>query len=197
MARTSKLTAERQQKIVNLIQAGNFAEQAAQASGISPRTYHRWISQGEEAAVVCEDWEEQVEIWNDLTDAERRVSSSLKPDWNNLPSAEEYKLWQFWQAVKKAQAEAEAAAVLQIRKAAENTWQAAAWYLERGVARDRWRREDTVKHQGTVQHQHGLAVSEEEVEAARNRLKAAREPKSLPEGNTTPIIEAEAEEIKE
>ena len=51
MARSSKLTPERQEQIVNLIQAGNYASQAAQAAGIGERTYHRWMQFGSEAAV--------------------------------------------------------------------------------------------------------------------------------------------------
>ena len=45
----------------------------------------------------------------------------------------------FSEAVKKARAEAEAHAVAVIRDAAHNSWQAAAWWLERSFP-DRWGR---------------------------------------------------------
>jgi hypothetical protein len=38
---------------------------------------------------------------------------------------------QFWQAIKKAEAEAECAFVAGIHRASKTTWQAAAWWLER------------------------------------------------------------------
>lgn len=49
MARPSKLTPERQARIVALIQAGNYAEVAAANAGIERSTYFRWMQQGREA----------------------------------------------------------------------------------------------------------------------------------------------------
>jgi transposase len=46
---------------------------------------------------------------------------------------------EFWEAVKKAEAVAEAKRVKIIADAAEENWQAAAWYLERRYP-DRWGR---------------------------------------------------------
>lgn len=55
---------------------------------------------------------------------------------------------QFRLAVKKAEAEAEAASLAVIRGAAQDgTWQAAAWYLERKFPA-RWSRRDRVEHSG-------------------------------------------------
>ena len=39
--------------------------------------------------------------------------------------------WRLWQAVKKAEADAEVRNVAIIQQAAKKTWQAAAWWLER------------------------------------------------------------------
>lgn len=47
------------------------------------------------------------------------------------------KYGEFWEAVKKAKAQSEARNVMIIERAAEKTWQAAAWYLER-TCPDRW-----------------------------------------------------------
>lgn len=55
---------------------------------------------------------------------------------------------EFSEAVKKAEADAEVAAVTIIRTAMPKNWQAAAWYLERKWP-DRWGRKDRV----TVEHQ--------------------------------------------
>lgn len=54
---------------------------------------------------------------------------------------------EFSDAVKKAQAEAEARDVGLIGRAAKDQWQAAAWRLERKFP-DRWGRKDRVEHTG-------------------------------------------------
>lgn len=47
--RPSKLTPERQERIVELIRAGNYMEIAAQAAGIDVSTLYRWLQRGEKA----------------------------------------------------------------------------------------------------------------------------------------------------
>lgn len=54
---------------------------------------------------------------------------------------------ELWEAVKKAEAEAEAKALKQIRSAASDSWQAAAWYLERKFPA-RWGRKERIEHTG-------------------------------------------------
>lgn len=41
-----EITPERHKKIVDFVKLGNFPEIAAQASGISPRQYYRWMARG-------------------------------------------------------------------------------------------------------------------------------------------------------
>jgi hypothetical protein len=43
-----KFTKERTDKIIKLIQAGNYAITAAQASGINERTYYNWMEKAKE-----------------------------------------------------------------------------------------------------------------------------------------------------
>ena len=52
---------------------------------------------------------------------------------------------ELWEAIKKAEADAEVGAVALIRKAAPDSWQAAAWLLERKHP-GRWGRHDRVDH---------------------------------------------------
>jgi transposase len=47
MARPTKLTEAVQDKIVQAIRAGNYAEAAGRVAGISPSTYYRWLERGE------------------------------------------------------------------------------------------------------------------------------------------------------
>lgn len=49
MARRTKLTSERQKKIVDAIRAGNYADIAARYAGIDPATYHTWMKRGRES----------------------------------------------------------------------------------------------------------------------------------------------------
>lgn len=124
MGRKTKLTPERQDKIVQLIRAGNFANQAALAGGISEATYYNWLKQGEIARSRKERGE--------------RLTASQRSFLN------------FLEAIKGAEAEAEARNVALIQQAAQSgTWQAAAWFLERKHA-TRWGRKDTTKLEATV-----------------------------------------------
>jgi hypothetical protein len=191
------LTEERSARIVALIKEGNYANRAAQASGITARTYHRWMEEGEKAEEKCEQWEELVEIWNELDDKQRRRAYHLKPSEEEMPTEQEVAFFQFFRSIKKAEAEAEAMALQNITSAANaGAWQAAAWYLER--KHKHWSRNEKVTHEGTVAHQHQhqlLSTSPEAIEAAKERLRAVR---ALSEGSQAPelpqseqVIEAE------
>jgi hypothetical protein len=46
VARPSKLSAEVTDRVVQAVRAGNYADAACQAAGISPSTYYRWMSRG-------------------------------------------------------------------------------------------------------------------------------------------------------
>jgi len=191
MARPSKLTPDRTKKIADLIRAGNYSGQAAQASGISDRSFFRWMEEGEKVSEKCEEWEEAVEIWNELSEEERQRNPDQRPNEKDEPSDRDVAYFQFWREIKKAEAEAEASAVLQIKKASLDTWQAAAWLLERGRARERWSRQDKVEHAGVVSHDHShqlLSTPPEAIEEARARLKAAR---ALPSGSQPPQSDQE------
>ena len=112
MPRKTLLDEERFKKIVNLVKAGNFANVAAAAAGISERTYYKWLERGREEA--------------DL----------------EVPEGEEESIFvRFVQAIKEAESLAEARTVMKIQTATEDHWQAAGWYLERKFP-DRWGRRD-------------------------------------------------------
>jgi hypothetical protein len=46
VARPSKLSAQVTDRVVQAVRAGNYADAACQAAGISPSTYYRWMSRG-------------------------------------------------------------------------------------------------------------------------------------------------------
>lgn len=66
---------------------------------------------------------------------------------------------EFFEAIKKAEAAAEAKRIQQITKASDTDWKAAAWYLERRYP-DRWGRRDRVSAE--IEHS-GEVVKREEI----------------------------------
>jgi transposase len=177
-----KLTEEVHDKIVDLIRAGNYASVAARASGIGERTFWRWMKDGEDSDKEFAEYEDYCDDWNELTTVERRdpVNQDLREFLDSFEFSEKlYRCWRFWLDVKKAEGEAESTALSQIAKAArDGSWQAAAWTLERKNP-DRWGRRDRVTHEGGIDHTHRLGISEEDANAARQRLEAAKA-KELP-----------------
>lgn len=124
MGRKSKLTEERQERILQAIRAGNYIETAALHAGISEGTFHRWMQEGE------------------------RAKTGKKRE--------------FYEAVKKARADAETRTVAIISNAMPTSWQAAAWWLERSFP-DRWGRnvhEHRGKDGGPVQHEVNIVAEE-------------------------------------
>ena len=47
MARPTKLTKDKSEKIIELVRAGNYAETAATVAGIGAATFYTWMSKGE------------------------------------------------------------------------------------------------------------------------------------------------------
>lgn len=158
MGRPSKLNADLTEQIVFLILEGNYIETAAQAVGISPRTFHRWIARANDleakAAELLTD--EQLERGGDAA-----VYNATDPaDWLYLD---------FRHAIKTAEAFAETEAVRKWVRAAERgeAWQAFAALLERRHP-TRWRRrmgvDADVASSGVVRHE--LIVPDTEAKRA-------------------------------
>jgi len=189
--RPSLLTADRQKRIVDAIALGNYSEQAAQAAGISRRTYHRWMERG-----ATED-HRLAELDIDPTEHPEELDDTEAPYWH------------FRHAVEKARADAELAAIARIVEAGDGyevrkerrierangdvevtvetsrrrDWQALAWVLERTRPERFSRRtlhEVTGSEGGAVEVSLSQARSEarEEIEAF---LDQQREIAELPE----------------
>lgn len=109
MANTEKYSKEIQDTIVDYIRAGNYMETAAAAAGISKDTLYNWLRRGARYKAGEEDY--------------------------NIEKYQKYA--EFKDKVEQAQAEAEIRDVMIISKAAQESWQAAAWRLERKFP-DKW-----------------------------------------------------------
>ena len=86
-----------------------------------------------------------------------RIGLSTFERWLTDPRP---KYQEFRAAVEKAEADAEVRNVAIIQKAAPETWQAAAWWLERRRPQD-WARTERLdlKHAGKVEVEHGVDVA--------------------------------------
>jgi transposase len=95
MARPSRLTDEMQDKLVALLEAGQFASVACRLAGVAESTYYLWMEKG--------------------------------------ATAKSGRYLEFSEAIKKADAMAEARRVETIRVAGTDpkSWPASAWWLER------------------------------------------------------------------
>lgn len=115
MGRPSKLTPEIQEKICQLLKAGNTFRTACEVAGVGWSTGREWRTRGEDRHSAREGDEDYAA---------------------------------FAAAVQKAEEEAAARNVALIQKAAANgTWQAAAWWLERKFPGE-WARIDRHEHTG-------------------------------------------------
>lgn len=102
--RPSDLTPAVQERICNFLRGGSYVETAALAAGVSKRALYEWLSRGGDA--------------------------KLDDDGNAVdPKMQRYV--DFVVAVDQALAESEIRDIERIDKAADTTWQAAAWKLER------------------------------------------------------------------
>lgn len=113
--RPSKLTEEVFNAVMQALRAGNYQEVAARYAGISESTYWSWLERGKRERERIEDGIE--------------------------PNSTETIYREFLEEVEQARAAAEVRMVGLIATAAKDTWQAAAWYLERSKP-NQWGRRD-------------------------------------------------------
>jgi hypothetical protein len=136
------LTPELTKRVTDLIRAGNYADTACAASGVASSTFFNWLDRGRKAKQVLTDGGEIGEL------------DTLCVD--------------FLEQVENARAEAEIRNVAVVLRAGQETWQAAAWWLER-TKPDRYGRKTRVEHSGDAEHpvvstrhvEHELVVTDE------------------------------------
>lgn len=114
--RRTKLSQEISDQICTALRAGNYQEIAARFAGVSESSYWRWLDRG------------------------RTERTRIEKDGGE-PVAKEFVYYQFACDVDRARAASEVRYVGLIANAAAETWQAAAWWLERS-APAKWGRRD-------------------------------------------------------
>jgi hypothetical protein len=146
--RPTLLDDDRLEAITNALRNGAYIDHAAQAAGISTRTYHGWMERGR---------------------TERdRINAGLAPDPDEAPFV------QLLHSVERAQSEAAVDLLGEIANHARNgTWQAAAWILERKFPRQ-WGRFDRSEVTGAEGGPVRLDVSTEDLERKVQRILETR-----------------------
>lgn len=124
MTRKAKLSTERIDEICSLVRMGAYLQVAAQAAGITEKCVYDWLKEGREAL-----------------DIEENMRGKLSPRQQLCK--------QFVEKYTVAQAEAEINDLRRIDIAADETWTAAAWKLERKNP-ERWGRKDNLAISGEV-----------------------------------------------
>lgn len=152
--RPTKLNDDIQKKILDAVRAGIWLDQASALAGIAPSSLYLWADKGQRARELAEL--EGKELTGD-----------------------DLKYAEFSDALKKARAEAEARNVMQIQNAAANgTWQASAWFLERSFPQ-RWGRTDRMEVTGKDGGSVEVSISVADLEAKVVSLLSTRTNKEL------------------
>jgi hypothetical protein len=179
-AKGFKLTPELHQRIVGLVQMGNYLAVAAQACGVGENTLQRWLRRGRdvEARLRTAFGEE-----HGLTEHQVAGIDDIEPN--------DYACWRLWIACDKARAEAQAYAVGQVRNAMKDNWTAAMTYLERSDPK-RWRRRDlheVVASEGDEHEDDAALLGGEASEKLHDALQAAARESAgeLVEGEATEL----------
>lgn len=151
MPTPSKLTDETRDVILRLIGAGNYRETAAEFAGIGRATLYRWLKRGEVAAAADE------------------------PD----PADATYR--DFYQAVVAAERQVEVLSLAKVRAAADQHWQAAAWWLERRFP-ERWGQRQKIDMPAFVEQRAGeiaaeFGIDKQELIAEVERIMRTRAPR--------------------
>lgn len=121
MGRKKKLLdTARMEKLIKYIEEGNYVNTACRASGVSESAFYNWMGYGQK---------------------EFKVKERMEANGETYQANDKTIYMDFMEAVKSAEAKAETEAVGCIRKAMNDSWQAAMTYLERRDS-NRWGRRD-------------------------------------------------------
>lgn len=137
--------------VINALRGGSYTRTACEFAGITEASFHSWRGRGEveidRVIAMGGDAEgilAKVEI---LPDGKARELAELFADRPEEFDETEWPFVVFSRQVKSARAQAEVRAIMSVRAAFGDNWQAAAWFLER-TAPDRFGRRDRINHEG-------------------------------------------------
>jgi len=145
------LTPELQERFIDALKTGGYIDDAAAYTGIGAATAFNWLDRGRKER-------ERLTAFPDA-----------KPDPVETPFVD------FLEAVETARAATQLRAIAQIQKAAaDGTWQAAAWYLERS-APGKWSRKDRTEITGDGGGAVKVDIAVDELEKKIARIMQKRE----------------------
>lgn len=145
----------RMARILRALAGGNYIKTACAYAGITPHTYRNWLNIGEahieEVRATGVDPEEAINDWLEQPGNEPGSYQDDAKLWK-APGPKEFDPYR-WPCVlfvtlaERASAQAEVAAVAQVRLAGPNNWAAAMTFLERRHP-EKWGRRDRVAMEG-------------------------------------------------
>lgn len=166
--RRSGLTLGRMKNIITVLTAGNFIGTACEFAGIGTSTYDDWRRRGEtELDRVAALPRVNVDT---IMDAFEGAKGTPEYMWEHRPAkflVNEWPYVVFQHQVMKARASAEVRALHQINSAMGESWQAAAWFLER-TKPERYGRQQRLNLEGA---QPGSPVKIITVDALEERMR--------------------------
>ncbi|MHB8533024.1 MAG: hypothetical protein ACYDC2_09920 [Solirubrobacteraceae bacterium] len=161
MPRPTKLTAKLADKLVKLVEDGNYVLVAASACGIGRQTFYDWQKRGEKALALA-----------------------LDPEPKPIPESER-PFAELAERLDTAAAKAEVDALAMVRKQSK-LWQASMTFLERRFP-DRWGRRQAIEHSGPQGGAITHAISPDLLAKASNEfLKAVTEGRAVDAGALRP-----------
>lgn len=161
--RPSVLTQKLINQVSQFIFAGCYIETACAACGLSKSLYYEWLKLGRNRRQLLE---------NAMSETDAVKVNEMVTKINMIDPIYE----QFSVAIEKAVVDAELRDLLRIDAAADKSWVAAAWKLERKYP-ERWGRKQEVRHSGEIDNPSSGAPSIEQTRSTI--LQLMRDPKSL------------------
>lgn len=179
----TKLTLIRLRNIVTVLQAGNYVGTACEFAGIGRTSFDTWRQRGEREmdrvnALRGVDADQLLEHFYgkdpQVLDSNDNPMDRQSPEymWNRKPprfKVEEWPYVVFQYQVTRARAAAEVRALHQINSAMGDSWQAAAWFLER-TRQDKYGRQQRINLEGSQEGEPIKVVTTDDLEAKLGKL---------------------------
>lgn len=166
----SRLSITRLKNIITVLSAGNYVGTACEFAGIGYSTFTDWQRRGErEMERVNALPRVDADLIMEGFEGEKATPEFM---WSNRPAKFKQEEWPyvvFMAQVMKARATAEVRALHQINSAMSDSWQAAAWFLER-TKPDRYGRQTRVNLEGSEQGEPIKIVTVETLEEKMKNL---------------------------
>lgn len=168
--RATKLTLTRLKTIITVLVAGNYVGTACEFAGVSRTSFDHWRLRGEKEIERVHNMRGvDADVLLEAFEGERGTPEYM---WANKPKqfkTEEWPYVVYSVQVAKARAAAEVRALHAINSAMGDSWQAAAWFLER-TRPNEYGRQQRINLEGSEQGEPIKIVTTDDLEDKMKRL---------------------------